>query len=281
MEAAGFLFKAAPGASAPAGGKGPAPHWLRTSWASAPLSRRHGDPGRAGNAGPRLSHAKAAEQWAGAGAEHVPSRPGAAAPLTPASPHHPRVRLYEGPRLVADSGVILDSTMRGGRLGVFCFSQENIIWSNLQYRCNGERRGGWGAGLPSRAGAGRAGAAARAQPRPLRPRRHGPAGLRALPPAAARGPRVRRPGRTLQAAPRAVGTPRSGPGPTLLPRGPARLLRPAARALLRASAPGPQQGGGAPSRPASGPWTGAAGEAPRRPAPPPGPPIKFRWFSTL
>ncbi|XP_064494669.1 thrombospondin-3 isoform X2 [Pseudopipra pipra] len=47
-----------------------------------------------------------------------------------------RVRLYEGPRLVADSGVIIDTTMRGGRLGVFCFSQENIIWSNLQYRCN-------------------------------------------------------------------------------------------------------------------------------------------------
>lgn len=47
-----------------------------------------------------------------------------------------RVRLFEGPQLVADSGVIIDTTMRGGRLGVFCFSQENIIWSNLQYRCN-------------------------------------------------------------------------------------------------------------------------------------------------
>uniref|UniRef100_A0A670JPH2 Thrombospondin 3 n=1 Tax=Podarcis muralis TaxID=64176 RepID=A0A670JPH2_PODMU len=49
-----------------------------------------------------------------------------------------RVLLYEGPQLVADSGVIIDTTMRGGRLGVFCFSQENIIWSNLQYRCNGQ-----------------------------------------------------------------------------------------------------------------------------------------------
>ncbi|MBZ3877227.1 Thrombospondin-3, partial [Sciurus carolinensis] len=48
-----------------------------------------------------------------------------------------RVKLYEGPQLVADSGVIIDTSMRGGRLGVFCFSQENIIWSNLQYRCNG------------------------------------------------------------------------------------------------------------------------------------------------
>ncbi|XP_062398863.1 thrombospondin-4a [Sardina pilchardus] len=47
-----------------------------------------------------------------------------------------RVRFYEGPTLVADSGVVIDTSMRGGRLGVFCFSQENIIWSNLNYRCN-------------------------------------------------------------------------------------------------------------------------------------------------
>uniref|UniRef100_A0A8K9UXA2 Thrombospondin 4a n=1 Tax=Oncorhynchus mykiss TaxID=8022 RepID=A0A8K9UXA2_ONCMY len=47
-----------------------------------------------------------------------------------------RARFYEGTELVADSGVTIDTTMRGGRLGVFCFSQENIIWSNLKYRCN-------------------------------------------------------------------------------------------------------------------------------------------------
>ncbi|XP_078143167.1 thrombospondin-3a [Centroberyx gerrardi] len=47
-----------------------------------------------------------------------------------------RVKLYEGTDMVADSGVVIDTTMRGGRLGVFCFSQENIIWSNLRYRCN-------------------------------------------------------------------------------------------------------------------------------------------------
>lgn len=47
-----------------------------------------------------------------------------------------RAQFYEGSDLVADSGVTIDSTMRGGRLGVFCFSQENIIWSNLKYRCN-------------------------------------------------------------------------------------------------------------------------------------------------
>lgn len=48
------------------------------------------------------------------------------------------MRFYEGPELVADSNVVLDTTMRGGRLGVFCFSQENIIWANLRYRCNGK-----------------------------------------------------------------------------------------------------------------------------------------------
>ncbi|CAI9574249.1 unnamed protein product [Staurois parvus] len=48
-----------------------------------------------------------------------------------------RARFFEGSELVADSGVTVDTTMRGGRLGVFCFSQENIIWSNLKYRCNG------------------------------------------------------------------------------------------------------------------------------------------------
>uniref|UniRef100_A0A8C7ZQY7 Thrombospondin 4a n=1 Tax=Oryzias sinensis TaxID=183150 RepID=A0A8C7ZQY7_9TELE len=47
-----------------------------------------------------------------------------------------RARFYEGSELVADTGVIIDTSMRGGRLGVFCFSQENIIWSNLKYRCN-------------------------------------------------------------------------------------------------------------------------------------------------
>ncbi|XP_063056774.1 cartilage oligomeric matrix protein [Engraulis encrasicolus] len=47
-----------------------------------------------------------------------------------------RVRFYEGPQMVADTGILIDTTMRGGRLGVFCFSQENIIWANLRYRCN-------------------------------------------------------------------------------------------------------------------------------------------------
>lgn len=57
--------------------------------------------------------------------------------------HRPRIglirlRIFEGEnKLVADSGNIFDSTLQGGRLGVFCFSQEMIIWSDLVYRCNG------------------------------------------------------------------------------------------------------------------------------------------------
>lgn len=62
---------------------------------------------------------------------------------------------------MADSNVVLDTTMRGGRLGVFCFSQENIIWANLRYRCNGERRE-YGEGMRGR---------------PTRERRVCPAGL--------------------------------------------------------------------------------------------------------
>ncbi|XP_053213437.1 cartilage oligomeric matrix protein-like [Panonychus citri] len=47
-----------------------------------------------------------------------------------------RLRIYEGGLLVADSGNLFDNSLKGGRLGVFCFSQEKIIWSDLVYRCN-------------------------------------------------------------------------------------------------------------------------------------------------
>ncbi|XP_066589978.1 cartilage oligomeric matrix protein [Prorops nasuta] len=54
--------------------------------------------------------------------------------------HRPRIGLirfwlYQGTRLVTDSGNVYDSTLKGGRLGVFCFSQEMIIWSDLLYKC--------------------------------------------------------------------------------------------------------------------------------------------------
>lgn len=51
-----------------------------------------------------------------------------------------RLRIFEGEHMIADSGNVFDSTLKGGRLGVFCFSQEMIIWSDLVYRCNGKYR---------------------------------------------------------------------------------------------------------------------------------------------
>ena len=46
------------------------------------------------------------------------------------------MRIFEKEHIVADSGNLFDETLTGGRLGVFCFSQEAIIWSDLVYRCN-------------------------------------------------------------------------------------------------------------------------------------------------
>ncbi|CAK8692840.1 unnamed protein product [Clavelina lepadiformis] len=47
-----------------------------------------------------------------------------------------RIIFFHQTEIIADTGVIRDTTIQGGRLGVFCFSQENVIWSNLMYRCN-------------------------------------------------------------------------------------------------------------------------------------------------
>lgn len=179
--------------------------------------------------------------------------------LTGRAPFPRRVRLYEGPQLVADSGVIIDTTMRGGRLGVFCFSQENIIWSNLQYRCNGEQDPPGPPHRPGRA----------SPPSPLRrgsllgrglyrgsfpspapdsprvpPHRHDPCRLRALPPVPAGGTRVTAPGTGL---PRQRHRWRSGLPPPAAPGGspgpaapPGRAPFPAPRGLCTASTGAPQ-----------------------------------------
>ena len=49
-----------------------------------------------------------------------------------------RLKLYEGSMLLHDSGNIFDNdpeALKGGRLGVYCDSQENVKWSALSYRC--------------------------------------------------------------------------------------------------------------------------------------------------
>ena len=48
-----------------------------------------------------------------------------------------RLQLWEGENQIADSGEIYDigpESLRGGRLGVYCDSQEQITWSALSYK---------------------------------------------------------------------------------------------------------------------------------------------------
>ena len=48
-----------------------------------------------------------------------------------------RLKVWEGGKLLTDSGNIIDNgpdALRGGRLGVFCDSQEKIRWASLKYR---------------------------------------------------------------------------------------------------------------------------------------------------
>lgn len=39
---------------------------------------------------------------------------------------------------MVDTGYIIDKTLRGGRLGMYVFSQGKVIWHKLSYRCSGK-----------------------------------------------------------------------------------------------------------------------------------------------
>mgnify|MGYP001274083224 CR=1 FL=1 len=53
-----------------------------------------------------------------------------------------RLRIFEGENMVADSGNVFDGTLKGGRLGVFCFSQEMITLekSSRKILCSSDLR---------------------------------------------------------------------------------------------------------------------------------------------
>ncbi|XP_019856518.1 PREDICTED: cartilage oligomeric matrix protein-like isoform X2 [Amphimedon queenslandica] len=46
-----------------------------------------------------------------------------------------RLKFYNGARMIVDTGCLCDMGLKGGRLGVFAFSQQNVIFSNLHYEC--------------------------------------------------------------------------------------------------------------------------------------------------
>ncbi|XP_078594310.1 cartilage oligomeric matrix protein-like [Branchiostoma floridae x Branchiostoma japonicum] len=47
-----------------------------------------------------------------------------------------RLKLYTGSQLIVDSGNVQDFSLRGGRLGVYCYSQQDVIWSDLVTKCD-------------------------------------------------------------------------------------------------------------------------------------------------
>ena len=46
-----------------------------------------------------------------------------------------RVVIEDENGTVVDTGQLFDSMFAGGRIGVFSFSQQDVIWSNLKYTC--------------------------------------------------------------------------------------------------------------------------------------------------
>lgn len=44
-----------------------------------------------------------------------------------------RLKVWEGARLLADTECVCDGNIRGGRLGLYVFSQEKVLFSNMRY----------------------------------------------------------------------------------------------------------------------------------------------------
>ena len=38
-----------------------------------------------------------------------------------------------------DTGYLVDKTLKGGRVGLYAFSQSDVTWNHLSYKANGRR----------------------------------------------------------------------------------------------------------------------------------------------
>ena len=62
--------------------------------------------------------------------------------------HRPRtgiinVQIKRGGSKIVDTGDIqvnVSSGMLGGRVGVFCSSQDNVLWTDMSYKCQGKTK---------------------------------------------------------------------------------------------------------------------------------------------
>ena len=46
-----------------------------------------------------------------------------------------RVQVKQGETVLTESGDVYETTITGGRLGMFVFGQQDVIWSRLEARC--------------------------------------------------------------------------------------------------------------------------------------------------
>lgn len=48
-----------------------------------------------------------------------------------------RLQVFRGQFVLFDTGCLYDKSLKGGKVGLFVFSQESVVWSDTRIRCNG------------------------------------------------------------------------------------------------------------------------------------------------
>ena len=50
-----------------------------------------------------------------------------------------RLKILAKGEVVVDTGYLVDKTLKGGRVGLYVFSQSDVTWKHLSYKANGRR----------------------------------------------------------------------------------------------------------------------------------------------